>query len=347
MQTCHRAALTFAAATLKRIGRSEILRRYLWPLLACLVVGGCATYGQDRLFDTNTPRHQAAAPGTKDTASVYVLTKIEFLPSPFPLLPFAYAMDNRLLSIMPSGTYIHLQVPAGSHTFSRSTTETNIFFPRIKRSDVRVELQSGKTYFVGSQPAFGGPSFGLIDETRGPETLKESKLARMIYAPTTMDKLIGRLEARNPTVQTSTSPASNLADVLPTQEQISGFFEVVATVALIGLFILGAGAIAASGSPGVVAPPIQPAPVHYSGSRRATQVTQTNRETTVRDTGSGVVYTVRDGAITGSDGSRYRVSGTTVFSSTGEYYQKIGNTIYGNDGSSCTITGSLLDCKTR
>lgn len=325
------------------------LGRYLWPLLACLVVGGCATYGQDKLFDnTNAPRHQAAVPGTKDTASVYVLRKAEWLPSPIPVVPFAYAMDNRLLSIMPTATYVHLQVPPGSHTFSWCMTQVNIF-GRTNRTDTRVELQAGKTYFIGTQPALGGPTFGLIDETQGLEILKQNTPARMIYTPTTMDTFVDRVENRNrnSTVQSSRRPATNLADVLPTQEQISGFFEVVATVALIGLFLLGAGAIAASSSPGLVAAPVPPAPVHYIGSRRATQVTQTNMETRVRDINSGVVYTIRDGAIAGSDGSRYRVSGTTVFSSTGEYYQKIGNTIYGNDGSSCTITGSLLDCKTR
>ncbi len=226
----------------------------------------------------------------------------------------------------------------------------SLFSVDVDQTDLPLNLEAGKTYFVATQNALGGPTFSSVDNVRGAEILKENVPAKVIYAPVTVDKFVERV--KNPggkkAKETASTEKLNMANFLPSQEQINGFFEGVATVALIALLVVGAGAAtsASNHSTAMPTPDLMP-PAIYSSSGRKTQVTKENEETRVRNWDTGVIYTIKENVITGNDGSRYRVSGNNIYSSTGEYYQKIGSQIYGNDGSFCVMLGSVLDCKKK
>lgn len=320
---------------------------YMKVVIVALVLGGCATHGQEKLFEDGKGPPQSVIAGTKETASVYILRERAWLQSIqfIPIGSMAYAVDKRMTTILPLGTYVHLHLPPGPHTFTKLVLSRD-----VDQADLVVTLEAGRTYFVATQNALPRPTFSLIDGARGEEILKENVPAKIIYAPTTVDTFLERIRNRggNNTKQPASAEKFQMADILPSQQQISDFFEGVATVALIALLIVGAGAATATSNHSAAMPShdLMP-PAIYRSSGSKTQVIKDKDETRVRNWDTGVTYTIRENAIVGSDGSRYRVSGNNIYSSTGEYYQKIGNQIFGNDGSSCVLLGSNLDCKKK
>lgn len=331
---------------------TTLLISYMRVVITALVLGGCATYGQEKLFEDGKGLPQSVISGTKETASVYILRERGWLQSIqlIPIPPMAYAVDKKMTTILPLGAYVHLQLPPGPHTFTKLVIRDNIFSIDVDQTDLVVTLEAGRTYFVATRNAIPGPTFALIDDAKGEEILKENVLAKIIYAPTTVDTFVERIRNRGggKPKQSASAEKFQIADFLPSQQQISGFFEGVATVALIALIIVGAGAATATSSPlpAMSSHDLIP-PAIYRSSGSKTQVIKENDETRVRNWDTGITYTIKENAIVGSDGSRYRVSGNNIYSSTGEYYQRIGNQIFGNDGSSCVLLGSNLDCKRK
>ena len=316
-----------------------------------MLIGGCATYGQNRFFEEGTRSDSAVISGTATTASVYILRKRALLQGMMyrPIAPFAIASDNKIITILPVGTYVHLQMPQGKHTFTRLALQKNVL-GRVARVDLPVNLEAGRTYFVSTQAGFPNPSFEIVDDVRGIEMLKENVSAKIIYAGATVDKFIERVQnpSKNFPSQQSTTESFSMEDFLPSKEQIGKAFEIVATVAFVALLVIGASHSDTSISHQTTNQSrYNPPAIYGSASNSRMQVTQQDSETRLRSMDSGVVYSINSESITGTDGSRYRVSGNNIYSSTGEYYQRIGNEIIGSDGRSCSIIGSFLDCKKK
>lgn len=319
-------------------------------LVTAAIVSGCATYGQDMLYEKGGVAPTSAIQGTAHTASVYLVRERAWGQSMMwiQIPPIAYAVDGRIISVLPLGTHVNLQLAPGKHRFSRLMVKDYIVSRDVDRVDLSLDVEAGKTYFVATENAFGGPTFSAADEPRGLAILKETVPAKIIFAPITVDNFVTRIKnngAKQPKQAAAPKQGPSISDFLPSQEQIGSFFEAVATVAMVALIVVGAGAASAS-QPAAMAPHEIP-PAIYSSAGRKTEVARDQSATRVRNANTGVTYTITEDRIVGTDGSRYRVSGNNIYSSTGEYYQRVGNHIFGNDGRSCSITGTVIDCNRR
>jgi len=331
-------------------------------LLMLAALSGCATYGQDKYFETDRTLDAAAKAATIDSefASVYLIRPKQFgqaiVLTPVP--PLYYAVNGRLVSIMPLGTYVHLKLPPGPHTFSllRYRPADILLGPKIVQNDVAVALEGGRKYYIAESLSFlSGGSFKRLQERDGVETLADAQLAKLLYAPATVEAFKRRLLERPKDQQPSV--ASSLLAALPSQKQVSDFFEGLATVAVVALFVVGTllGADK-QGSPPERPLSLEPPPAYYqqqapgrwsirTSAGVATEVSTADGETRLRNWTTGVTYTIAGNRISGSDGSRYRVIGSSIISDTGEHLQRVGSAIFGSDGRSCDVIGSQILCR--
>ena len=140
--------------------------------------------------------------------------------------------------------------------------------------------------------------------------------------------------------------------------------EAVATVALVALYILALGAAGSGGSPHIAAPVSfspppsfsQPSTPTRAGAKlgldatrdpvgRLKEVERMLNERTVTNAATGVKYVIDEDRVKGSDGSRYKVSGTMMYSDSGQSYQVVADKfIYASDGRSCTLIAEKLHC---
>ena len=259
---------------------------------------------------------------------------------------------------MPLGTYVKLKLTPGPRQFTAVNVLRDAFVgPKTIKTHAQLVLKPGVTYYVSYEIGWLNPSFEEVSDARGKSLIGECELAKIFNAPYTITALESSINSVRSTGSAPTS-SSQITAALPSSKQVGEFFEVVVTVALIALIIAGAAA-GASGNYANLAPPVEPAfpiPAYYqrdpstntvfvrttSGTR--TDLSITAGETKLRNLSTGVSYTIDSDKIRGSDGSRYRVFGSTIYSETGAYYQKIGNSIFGSDGSKCVIIGSQIVC---
>jgi hypothetical protein len=285
-----------------------------------------------------------------------------------------YALNGKMLSIMPLGSYVFLSLEPGRHTFSRFAVVDGGLFPlRINRLDVQLDLVAGQTYYVGPQNALFSISFGLADHKQGSEIVAESELAKLIHQPVSAEVFVSRLEESErkrkagtaPQSVTQSSPPSNVfsaTNALPSSKQVGEFLEVLATVALVAVFLFAAAAGATANSdlaptpslnlalppaistPALARPPAL-ATTWRSSSGTLSEILNSKDQTILHNTSTGARYRIEDGRITGSDGSRYRVTGSTVYSESGQTYRVVGNSIFASDGRSCVKTGIVVSCQ--
>jgi hypothetical protein len=346
-------------------------------LTALMLLAGCANRGLEHHFERTPAAIEASktVQGQADRATVYFvrrsgLMQVTAIPRP----PHYFAIDGKMLSVMPLDSHVVLSLEPGTHTFTRLLVLDGGIFPiRLNRVETAIELAGGETYFVVDKPAFLAPALSLQDETSGREALANTELAKLIHQPVSIDvftsriaaaeqkrKAGGSLPATSPIGQQSAP--SSLQNALPSSKQIGDFLEVVATLALVAVLILGAttGSGASSNSPPPMMPNLSPPPaISAPASARAASIANTWRtssgtlsevleskdETTLHNISSGVRYRIEDGRISGSDGSRYRVNGSTIFSDSGQTYRVIGDSIFASDGRSCMKTGTVVSCR--
>ena len=344
---------------------TELIAR-CWLLVLIAFVGGCATYGQDKLFEKD-PKLDATIKGTPvdpALASIFILRPKPLLATLtyVPILPVYCAVNGMMLSVMPLGTYVHVMLPPGTHRFTAmyATPGDALFPPKITGGDVTVNLAAGQRHFVAMTPNFGSANLRRYSDRDGVDELGSLELAKVLYAPYTLDTFKARfLEPRRREANSTPSKPIEAQGALPSTRQVSDFFEGLATLAFVALFVV-ASVAAAKGAPAVSQPSyvdLATPPAYFQPDRRTngysvrtssgmvSQVGKLARETTLRNDATGITYTISGDAIRGSDGSRYRVSGSNVFSDRGDYYQKIGTSIFGSDGSSCDAIGSQLICR--
>lgn len=342
------------------------MTRVLILLFAMVLASGCATHGQDRHFERNASLDTATKLEAPDPqfATVYLIRPRAFAQAFVytTIPPIFYAVDGRLVSIMPVGTYVRLKLAPGAHTFS-----SLYHFPggpfasaKITQADVRLVLEPGKRYYVSESWGFPDFEFKQVDDKQGPEKLAGVELAKTLYAPATIEEFKSRLLPRPGENQ----PVArvNVQDALPSQQQVSNFFEGLATIALVALLVAGA---VAGASVDHQAPSLQrhversqlldpPAYYQPQGPNRwsirtssgvVTEVSTTGGETEFRNWSTGVKYTIEGDRIRGSDGSRYSVRGSSIVSDTGQEFKKIGSSIFGSDGRSCDVIGAQILCR--
>lgn len=350
-------------------------------LLAAFFLAGCATYGQDRFLET--PERATALTNAKpvlssDRAQVYLLRRHTWLTRAMvmPVPPLYCGLDGAMSTILPVDSYLPMSLEPGRHVFTAMRViEANILDPvYFDRKDIAVDMEAGKTYYVSVMLDATGPHFENIGNVEGQKVADSAKLAKFIYSPVSVDTFIARVspkDANKPVpTQTATMPtptstaagpstttARAIQSALPSQAQVTSFLEVLATVALVGVLILGA-ALGGTGDPGsiptrpVVRPSvaeIAPAPpsnrTWNTGSGARLIETSSGTERRVVNISTGVQYRIEGDRISGTDGTRYRISGTQVFSDSGQSMTLIGNNLFTNDGRSCVRTGVIISCK--
>lgn len=341
--------------------------RTLSLLIVAVGIAGCATYGQDRHFEPNADA-QAASRNFKappEQATVFFFRERAWLQSIMyqPIPPAYFAVNERLVSVMPVGSYLTLSLPPGRHKFTRVVATGDWLTPlQINRHDASLEVEAGKTYYVGSVNTFGPDPVRLVDSATGKQTVDEAQLARQIHNPVTVTEFIARLRrsdgesktgsaARSGSWQSTTTTAA-----LPSSSQVSSFLEVLATAAMVAVLLLGAATAATPppsaptvSSPAAIYQQASPSPQAQASWRPATasisDILWSGGRAEFRDLNTGVRYTIEDGRIRGSDGSRFRAYGSQVVSDTGQWYQVVGSTFYSQDGRTCTRSGSTIGCR--
>ncbi len=239
--------------------------RLLLALLFAVQLAGCATYGQERFFERDgTARERSTASADQDgRATVYFfrergLMQLSYAPVP----PVYFAVDDRLVSIMPVGTHVVLSLEPGQHKFTRLFIGGDWLFPvSIHRHDVDLVVEAGKRYHVGSVNTLLGNPIQVIDGASGERAVATSELARLIHNPRTIDEFSARLKEIDAKKRASPVPAtraeitsSTVAESLPSTSQVVGFLEGLATLALAALLIYGA-AVGAGGNSAATLPP--------------------------------------------------------------------------------------------
>jgi hypothetical protein len=351
------------------------MRLFILTILAPLLVS-CANYGSERHFENGAIAAVEQAkldPLPSERATVYYFRERAWLQSFIaqPIPPAYFGIDERLVSIMPVGSFVRLSLEPGVHTFSRIIVTPNWPLSNIVRKhELRLQLKANETYYVGSVNTFDDNPIRVFDAESGKRVLADTQLARIIHNPATLEDFMRRVQEperdrqAQPTSSTSTSIGAQFSKALPTGAQVTSFLESLATVALAAVMLTAvvAGASVSSSNPQAILPyPTQrpaivaPAPtiplyVDSPSTRRRSdgslaEILQSRDRLVVKDLAGGPSYTVEAGRIVGSDGSRYRVYNSTIISDTGQTYQVIGNNLFSSDGRSCTKTGIVVTCR--
>ena len=351
----------------------------MWWFVA-VAVAGCANSGSEKHFDSGPSSSETASPISPplDRATVYFYRQRVAMQdfSAVALPPLFYGLDGKMLAIMPLGSHVRLSLEPGKHTFTRFVVDGGGLFPiATKRNDLEIDLIAGKTYYVGSRLGFLQHHFEEVSSEAGAEVVRVSKLAKHLHAPVRTDVFVSRLQAAEQArkgVPASSPPNSNspvsvtasFQDFLPSSKEVGDALEVVATVAFVALFILGLGAAGSTVSPPPSPPVAFSTPPSFSrpasprgevlgNSRKASplpieplmEAERLRRERTVTDAKSGVKYTFEGDRVKGSDGTNYKISGTTMYSDSGQSYQVVGGKfVYASDGRSCTLIADKLHC---
>ena len=347
-------------------------------IASCLVLCGCANYYTDKHFERGQSSPVAVAATETDRATVYFFRErawgqaIIYIPIP----PLFYAVDEKLVSIMPLGSNVQLSLPAGAHTFSRLIVSGGGFVSHsVDRTDFKVTLDPGKVYYIGTRNGFPRQPFGLTDGTNGQEVVKGTEQAKLLHNPVSVATFASRVVAMDskpmPLTQSGSTPptprigtsASSLSDALPSSRQVGDFLEGLAAVALIGLLILGVAAASQNSglsqypgpalySPPYSAPstPVSPSANLALPTQRLVQPnllqTQLNSPTTWQSS-SGTLSEIlqsKDLVVLKnvSTGVAYRIEDGRINGSDGSKFTVRGPNIYSDTGQSYQVVGNSL-----
>ena len=354
-----------------RRGASMVGTLHVLLLIYTFVLCGCANTAAAHFETDATAIRTGKTPATDAGRATVFMMHQSALGQGF-LPPLFYAVDERMVATMPIGAYVPLSMEPGGHTFTRFRVVPGGFFLsrfQVARADVKLDLIAGKTYFVSEVGAFVD-TFRQIDEKRGREILEHTELAKFIHSPMTTQEFVSRqFEAERLRKEASIAPAAaaptsapqkydtaGFADLLPSSKQVGEALEAVGTLALVALYVLALGAGGSantyqSTAPATFAPPpslsrpASPVVASPTGGGFANRSNESATRT-MTNPSTGVKYVFDGDRVNGSDGSRFRVVGTTLFSDTGQTYQVVGEKfVYASDGRSCTVISDKLYCK--
>ena len=347
-------------------------------MASCLALCGCANYYTDKHFERGQSLPQSVGATEMDRATVYFFRQrawgqaLIYIPIP----PQFYAVDEKLVSIMPLGSNVRLSLPAGTHTFSRLIVSGGGFISSsVDRTDFRVSLDPGKTYYIGTRNGFPSQPFGLTDDTNGQEVVKDTEPAKILHNPVSIATFTSRVAAidkkSTPPIQGgATPPASTTgtttnspSDALPSSRQVGDFLEGLAAVALIGLMIFGVAAAAKSGGPSQYPSPPLYSPTYSAlptlavpnpyGTPTAQRLVQPNLSQT--PTSASTTWQSSSGTLSEilqskdlvvlknvSSGISYRIEDGRISGSDGSRFTVRGPNIYSDTGQSYQVIGNSL-----
>lgn len=338
----------------------------LLTLTVAVAITGCATYGQEQHFESDPAIQSAAAvfKAPADRATVYFFRERAWLQPIIgqPIPPAYLAVDGRLVAVAPVGSYLTLSLSSGPHRFSRVMVGGDWLFPlQINQHDLNVELEAGKVYYVGSVNTFGSDPVRSVDASIGRKTIDEARLARQIHNPVTVADFIARVRnadaeaKRKKQSQYGTWQDVTVKAALPSSSQVSSFLEVLAAAAFLAVVLLGAKSTPAPPLNVPQEPPAivvlqqkSPSPKFQAwqpSTASISDVVHSGGRAEFRDLNTGIRYTIEDGHIRGSDGSRYRAYGSQILSDSGQWYHLVGNTFYSEDARRCNWSGSRIGCR--
>jgi hypothetical protein len=347
-------------------------------IASCIALYGCANYYTDKHFDRGQSLPQSVGATESDRATVYYFRQrawgqaLIYIPIP----PLYYAVDEKLVSIMPLASNVRLSLPAGTHTFSRLIVSGGGFISRsVDRTDFKMALDPGKTYYIGTRNGFASQPFGVTDDTNGLEIVKDTEPAKILHNPVSIATFTSRIAAMNnkptlPAQSGATPPApatgantNSLSDALPSSRQVGDFLEGLAAVALIGLMIFGVATASKSDGPSPYpspalsyspnsAPPTPASPSLYAAppAQRLAQPTRSQTPTSATATwqsSSGTLSDIlqsKDLVIlkNESSGVSYRIEDGRISGSDGSRFTVRGPNIYSDTGQSYQVIGNSL-----
>lgn len=379
------------ATNRKLIGDTPMRYRLgIMAFAASIAFTGCANYHTKEHFNSGTSATLSTTTADPERATIYFFRQrawgqaLIYMPIP----PLYYAIDGKLVSIMPLASHVRFSLPPGQHTFSRLIVSGGGLFDRkVEATENTITVEAGKIYYIGTTNGFPSQAFGLVTKSQGSDIILDTSAARILHSPLTVAAFSARIADLNrkaPTPASSSgagansggSTPSSISDALPSSKQVGDFLEGLAAVALIGLVIFAGAAASRSGANQYASAPIYaPSPMNTapypsaqqgranSGPQYQTQtatvqspaswqnssgtlsdILQSKDRVTLRNISTGVSYEIQDGRIIGTDGSRFTVHGSNIFSDTGQTYQVIGNQLFASDGKSCVKTGSIVSC---
>ncbi len=338
--------------------------RQLICILLILFLSGCANYRSQQYFerDVEVKKQNEQVANIEGRATVYLFREPLLLPTYVPIAAINMAIDERLTATMPVGSYTIHSLEPGVHKFSSVVGFIDPFFPpAIKRTDLELNIEADKVYYVGSSNSLFGKYMRQVNTEEGLKIISKSEQAKWIHNPVTVDTYIERIKKID--ADYKLKKATSLSNALPSNEQVKSFLEGLALVAIIAISAMGA-----PPAQGITYPPAyahqpsayyaprqqqekksadfqaQPYPTMRQSNGSLSEIVQSRDRIEVRNLSTSTRYSIEDGKITGSDGSRYRVFGPNVISDTGQTYQVMGNTLYTGDGHSCQKTGSQIIC---
>lgn len=356
-----------------------MLMRYLLSVSAWVLLSSCAGVNKhtEKYFDRSEKAALSANAATNvpGRGTIYLLwpndggLQFTFVP----VGPTYFAVDNTMLAVMPVGSHVVLSLPPGRHKFTSFREHSNLRYHELSRKDIEIDVVADQTYFLSQRYIY---LFEVVDATYGRDALLGTALAKMIHQPISVEAFVSNFEASkreraksNNDSARAESPRNSssgfLSDLLPTAKKIGEIVEGIAAVALIGLLVAGAGASAGPSpaaippmaysnstpatqrAPASVLPPraIQPATQAWQNSSGTlSEIVRSDSGILVRDASNATTYSIAEGRISGSDGSRFRVIGSTIYSDTGQTYQVIGNSLFASDGRKCERIGSTISC---
>ena len=337
----------------------------LWlPRLLLVVVfflTGCAA--QVPLMSATEDRSAKVEAVPADKAALYVFREATFCAQK---AHFSVAVDGRIVGWNANNTYYKLLLSPGFHELEafglveRLTGGTIIF----SNSNLALKLAAGNSYYV-SQYSCLNDKLRQVSKAEGINALASMQLARFDTRNLSTIKVREMVKTGTPVFEKPrmTSARSNAAMEVSTSDLNTSFtsiLEGVGLALLIGMAIYGA---AHGGGSSPSTPPnallldrpafVQRAnvPAPQSASSPVTNYVSTSGDMyhvsgdTIYSATRGERWTINGSTVRGTNGSSYRIIGDTVYSDSGHSYRRSGGSILGSDGSLCSITGTLINCK--
>jgi hypothetical protein len=331
--------------------------------IMAVLLSGCAA--QAPLMSAVEDRSAKTEPVPLDKAALYVFREPTFCAQ---RSLFSVAVDGRIVGWNANGTYYKLLLSPGFHELEafglveRLNGSTTIF----SESKLALKLSAGNPYYVSQYSCFND-KLRKVQNAEGIKALTSMQLARFDTRNLSKNQIKEMVKRGTPIFEkprtTSTETrAGNEITAGDLNADFTSILEGVGLALLLGLAMYGAahsGTTTAS-APLYIPPPERPAIVqraNVSQNRRpAVPAAVTNYVSTSGDmyhvSGNTVFsatrgerWTISGNTVRGTDGSFYRIIGDTIYSDSGQSYQRSGSSILGADGSVCTITGALINCK--
>ena len=305
-----------------------------------------------------------------DRAVVYVFREQEFCGQK---TLYSVIVDGRTIGWNGSGTYYKLTLLPGIHELKHFGLVTAGVIGGARLTSphsLTLTVDPGKTYYIRQETCLSG-SLAQVIPSEGATQVVSLRLARFDPRNLTTAQIEKKLRDKVPLFekpmlpkqtalnQRLPEPLRNGPDISSEElkKTLGNFLERVGVVLLVGLAIFGASHNSGNLNQAQVQPMLldRPGYVQQASPQQAFVPLKNYVSTsgdiysvsgnTITSTTKGERWTIDGNTIRGANGIMYRISGNSVYSDSGQSYQLSGKTLLGIDGSICSITDTLINCK--